>query len=180
MSNSNENGFDGLTAGNEEMEMRLWAYIDGVSDEPSVLERLVAERAEWRAKYAELLDVHQLVQEVALEEPSMRFTKNVMDQIARLQIAPAAKQYINKRVIWGIAAFFLAIIGGFLGYGFSQIKWSAGSSNNSVLGIDFTAVDYGSFFNNSFVNMFMMLNVVLGLMLLDRYLNMKRKRFHER
>jgi hypothetical protein len=38
-------------------------------------------------------------------------------------------------------------------------------------------VDYSGFFNNSFVNIFMMLNVVLGLMLLDRYLNMKRKAF---
>jgi regulatory protein YycI of two-component signal transduction system YycFG len=30
-------------------------------------------------------------------------------------------------------------------------------------------------FNNTFVNVFMMLNVVLGLMLLDRYLDRKKK-----
>jgi len=32
-------------------------------------------------------------------------------------------------------------------------------------------------FNNTFVNAFMMLNIVLGLMLLDRYLDRKKKEF---
>ncbi len=169
---------DHLPLGSDEMELRLWAYIDGTSEEPTAVETLIAEHAEWQAKYAELLGVHQLIEESELEEPSLRFTKNVMEEIARLQIAPATKKYINNRIIWGIAAFFITVIAGFLVYGFSQIKWSAGTNNGSALGIDFTAVDYSGVFNNSFVNIFMMLNVVLGLMLLDRYLNMKRKNFY--
>jgi len=40
-------------------------------------------------------------------------------------------------------------------------------------------VDYGRMFNNTFVNAFMMLNVVLGLMLFDRYLNSRRKKWME-
>ena len=161
---------------NSEMELRLWEYIDGISEEPSVIEQLIAENADWRAKYAELMEVHQLVRSVELEQPSMRFTRNVMDEIARLQIAPATKEYINKKIIWGIGAFFFTAIIGFLVYGLSQIDWSAGSSSESPVGIDFTSVNYGRMFNNTFVNLFMMVNVVLGLMLLDRYLNMKRKK----
>lgn len=159
-----------------EMELRLWDYIDGISEEPSVIEQLIAENADWRAKYAELMEVHQLVKSTELEQPSMRFSRNVMEEIVRLQIAPAAKEYINKKIIWGIGAFFFAAIVGFLVYGLSQIDWSAGSSKDSPVGIDFTSVDYGRMFNNTFVNLFMMINVVLGLMLLDRYLNMKRKK----
>jgi hypothetical protein len=34
-------------------------------------------------------------------------------------------------------------------------------------------------FNNTFVNAFMMANVLLGLMLLDRYLSNKRKQFQQ-
>jgi len=34
-------------------------------------------------------------------------------------------------------------------------------------------------FNNTFVNVFMMLNVILGLMLFDRYLSNKKKSFIE-
>lgn len=161
----------------EIMELRLWEYIDGLSEEPSVIETLIAENALWKAKYAELLDIHQLVKATELEEPSLRFTRNVMEEIARLQIAPATKKYINTKIIWGIAAFFFTIIVGFLTYGFSQINWSSGSSATSPLGVDFTSVDYSKMFNNNFVNLFMMLNVILALMLLDRYLNWKKKNF---
>lgn len=161
---------------NEEMEVRLWAYIDGISEEASAIEKLVAENAEWRAKYAELLEVHQMVQSIDLEEPSLRFTRNVMEEISKLQIAPPTKRYINTKIIWGIAAFFITVIVGFLVYGFSQIDWSTGGSSDSAIGVDLTRVDYSKMFNNTFVNLFMMLNVILGLMLLDRYLNWKKKK----
>lgn len=160
----------------DNMEQRLWDYIDGLSTEPSVIETLIAENAAWRNRYAELLDIHQLVHATELEEPSLRFTRNVMEEITRLQIAPATKQYINKRIIWGIAAFFITVIFGFLVYGFSQVDWTSGNSADNPIGVDLTSVDYSKMFNNSFVNLFMMLNVVLGLMLLDRFLNMKRKK----
>ena len=162
------------------MEAKLWEYIDGLSKEPSVIEKLIAENQEWKTKYAELTALHRLVQGIELEQPSMRFTKNVMEQIAQLQIAPATKKYINTKIIWGIAIFFIAVIIGFLIYGFAQIDWSAASDTKNPLGIDLTSVDYSKMFDNTFVNLFMMLNVILGLLLLDRYLNLKRKKMMER
>ncbi|HEV7333723.1 MAG TPA: hypothetical protein VGN63_22000 [Flavisolibacter sp.] len=163
-----------------DMESRLWDYIDGTSQEASAIEKLIAENSVWRAKYAELLDINSLVLATELEEPSLRFTKNVMEEIARLQITPAAKKYINTKIIWGIAAFFITVIVGFLGYGFSQVDWSSGTGGSSPVGIDFTSVDYSRMFSNSFVNLFMMINVILGLMLLDRYLAWKRKKLMNR
>lgn len=171
--NFSQNGAD--QAG--DMEIRLWDYIDGISSEATTVEKLIAENGEWRAKYNELLDLQSLVQSVELEEPSLRFTRNVMEEIARTQIAPAAKTYINNKIIWGIASFFLTVILGFLMYGLSQLDWSSGAGDTHSL--DFTRVDYNKMFNNTFVNLFMMLNVVLGLMLLDHYLGAKRKRFIE-
>ena len=159
------------------IEVRLWEYIDGFSnaEEKSAIEKLIAENAEWKAKYHELLEVHQTINLVELEQPSLRFTKNVMDEIAKYHIAPATKEYINKKVIWGIAAFFITVIAGFLIYALAQINWSAASKHNSTIGIDLTKVDYSAVFNNTFVNMFMMINVVLGLMLLDRYLSDRKQ-----
>lgn len=158
-------------------EARLWEYIDGISNEPSVIENLIRENSEWKVKYAELLETHQLIIQTELEHPSLRFTKNVMEEIARYQIAPATKKYINTKVIWGIAVFFITIIIGFLGYGFSQVDWPAAGSSTSPIGVDLSAVDYSRMFNSSIVNGFMMLNILLGLTLLDRYLNMKRKAY---
>lgn len=161
----------------QDIEIRLWEYIDGLGspEEQSAIEKLIAENTAWRAKYHELLEVHQLMDATELEQPSMRFTKNVMEEIAKYQIAPATKEYINKKIIWGIAAFFLTVITAFVIYGVAQIDWSAGSNSDSIVGVDLTKVDYSRVFNNTFVNMFMMLNVVLGLMLFDRYLTHKKR-----
>lgn len=161
------------------MEERLWDYIDGISspEDRSAIEKLLETDAAWQAKHRELLDVHGLMHASALEEPSMRFTKNVMDEIARLQIAPAASSYINKNIIRGIIIFMVTLIVGLLIYGVGQIDWKM--SDQPSLHIDFNKVDYSRFFNPTYTSVFMMINVVLGLYLLDRYLAGKRKKLHK-
>ena len=164
-----------------DIEVRLWEYIDGLSnnEEKTVIEKLVAENAEWKAKYHELLEVHQSLNLVELEEPSLRFTKNVMEEIAKYQIAPATKTYINSKVIWGIGIFFLAMIVGFLVYGIGQIDWTTAGDSKSTLGVDLTKIDYSQMFNSNLMNGVMMLNVVLGLFLLDRYLANKNRKLKD-
>ena len=161
-----------------EMEARLWEYIDGLSApaERSAIEKLIEENSEWRIKHKELLEVHQLLQSTDLEEPSLRFTKNVMEEISKLQLTPATRKYINKNIIWGIVIFFITMIVGFLIYGIAQIDWTVASDSKSTMGIDISKIEFGKMFNNTFVNVFMMMNIVLGLMLLDRYLNNKKKK----
>ncbi|HVT83793.1 MAG TPA: hypothetical protein VHD35_01255 [Chitinophagaceae bacterium] len=162
------------------IEERLWDYIDGAgtAEERSLIEQLLRSNREWQAKYHELLETHQLLQSSDLEAPSLRFTKNVMEEIAKYHIAPATKTYINKRIIWGIGFFFIAVIIGFLVYGFGQIDWTAKSDTN--LPIDLSRIDLSKFFNNTYVNIFMMINVVLGLFLLDNYFSNKRKAFRKK
>src|SRR5262245_56772090 len=110
-----------------DMEQQLWNYIDGRSsaEERSVIEKFLQEHAEWKAKYHELLEVDSLIHSSELEQPILRFTKNVMEEIVRLQIAPATKTYINRKIIWGLGIFFVAMVLGFLVYGFGQVDWSA-------------------------------------------------------
>jgi hypothetical protein len=48
-----------------------------------------------------------------------------------------------------------------------------------MFGIDLAKVEYGKMFNSMVMNVFMMLNAVLGLMLVDRYLGNKRKKLYE-
>jgi hypothetical protein len=160
-------------------EERLWEYIDGFSspEEKTVIEQLLESNAEWKAKYNELLEVQQMLHSSELEAPSMRFTKNVMEEIAKLHIAPATRNYINKKIVWGIGAFFITLIVGFIVYGFGQIDWNV--QGDTKLPVDLGKVDYSKIFSNNFVNAFMMVNVILGLFLLDRYLANKRKKFRE-
>src|SRR3954451_12826938 len=115
-----------------DIELRLWNYIENVCDaeERKVIEGLLQNNEEWKKKYQELQQINQLMLEsIELEEPSMRFAKNVMEKIAQSHIAPATKTYVNKKIINGIAAFFIIVIGGLLIYGFSQINLSATGNN---------------------------------------------------
>ena len=159
------------------MEEQLWSYIDGFSsaDERSAIDKLLGSNIEWKNKYNELLEAHLLMKSSELEQPSMRFTKNVMEQIAKYHIAPATKSYINKRIIWGIGLFFITMVIGFLVYGLGQINWTA--SGDTKLPVDLSKIDYSKFFNNTYVTIFMMINVLLGLVLLDRVLANKRKKY---
>ena len=159
----------------QSIEERLWDYIDGLStgEEKSVIDNLLSSNAAWRAKYNDLLEVHNLMNSAELEEPSLRFAKNVMEEIAKYHIAPATKTYINKKIIWGIGGFFIAMIIGFLIYGFGQINWSA--QGDTKLPIDLNKIDFNRFFNNTYMNIFMMINIVLALVLFDRYLANRKK-----
>jgi len=162
------------------MEEQLWSYIDGTvsEEEKSFIERLVATNAEWKDKYRELLEVHDLLNNnLELDEPSMRFTQNVMDEIGKYQIAPAAKNYINKKIIWGIGIFFITMIVGFFVYGFGQVNWSEPGTNS--YSFDLSKIDWSKFFNNTYTNIFMMINAVLGLMLLDMYLTKRKRKLQE-
>ena len=163
-----------------QMEEQLWNYIDGTvsEEEKSFIAQLVATNAEWKDKYRELLEVHDLLNNnLELDEPSMRFTQNVMDEIGKYQIAPAAKNYINKKIIWGIGIFFITTIVGFLVYGFGQVDWTVPGTNS--YSFDLSKIDWSKFFNNTYSNIFMMINAVLGLMLLDMYLGKRKRKLQE-
>jgi hypothetical protein len=161
------------------IEERLWNYIDGTSatDEKTVIEKLLETDVEWKNKYSELLEVHQLIQSSGLDAPSLRFSKNVMEEIAKLHIAQATKTYINKKIIWGLGFFFIALVVGFLIYGFGQMNFSSGEE--TTLSKNLNKLDFSKFFSNTWVNAFMMINVVLGLFLLDNFLSNNRKQFRK-
>lgn len=169
------------------MADRLWDYIDGLSSpaERSAVETFIAANQEWQRKYRELLDVHQLLVGSELEEPSMRFTKNVMEEIARHHVAPATTTYVNKNIIRGIGAFFLTMIAGLLVYCFATIKWpSTGSSSSDLISSysnsleknsPLEKINWGKLFSSSYVTAFMLIAVVSGLILLDLYLQRKKQ-----
>ncbi|MET0635012.1 MAG: hypothetical protein ABWZ25_03225 [Chitinophagaceae bacterium] len=167
--------------GDAEMESRLWEYIDGIAsaEESTVISKLITDQREWKEKYEELMTVNDLMLSAELEHPSMRFAKNVMEEIGRLQISPAAGTYINKRVIWGIAGFFIASIVAFLIYSVGLIDWGSSTPVDPRYSIDIKQPDYARYFNSTYTSVFLMINIILGLFLLDRFLANKRKKFRE-
>lgn len=174
----------------EQMEERLWDYIDGLGspDEKSTVAALIAANLEWQRKYKELLEVHQLMAGTDLEAPSMRFTKNVMEEIARYQVAPATKTYINKNIIRSIGGFFFLMIGSMFVYFISQLHGTSGSDAapspvsqySQALQDNLNKFNWGKIFNSTYMNIFMMINVVLALVLIDMYLQRKKQQTGQR
>jgi len=161
------------------MEERLWEYLDGSStpDETRAIESFLRENEVWKKKYHELLEVRELLAGSELDQPSLRFTRNVMEEISRLHVAPAARNYINKKIVWGIGFFFIAMILSILVFAIGEMNFSSGEP--SVIGKNLNKVDFSKIFSNTWVNALMMVNVVLGLFLLDNYLNSRRKKMRK-
>ena len=165
----------------EEMEQRLWDFIDGIDTaaERSLIEKLLAEDRAWQSKYQELLNMHQSLIGSEMEVPSMRFTKNVMEEISKYQIAPATKSYINKYIIRSIGAFFLLMIGGLFVYFMGQFKGSGNASPSpqydQLFQNQLTRFDWGKVLSSPYMSVFMMINVILALVLLDMYLRRKKE-----
>jgi hypothetical protein len=162
----------------QQMEEKIWGYIDGSSskEEVAFVEQMIAADTIWRAKYSELKEINQLLKaDMELEQPSMRFSMNVMDQLQGLQPAPATKKYINKTIIRSIAVFFIVTIVGFLIYSFTLIDWSTSTSSGEGYKPPSMSFDYKLLLNSTWLNVLLMLNVVMGLLYLDNYLRRNKK-----
>lgn len=166
----------------QEMEKLIWEYIDGQCNPAGkdFVSRLMEEDPAWRSKFNELMNIHEMLQKEELEMPSLRFTKNVMEEIAKFHVAPATKNYINKNVIRGITAFFLAMIVGLFIYFIGQIHWTTNSTYNLIpaYGLDANKLNWSKLLKNTYVNIFIGINIILALILVDKYMQGKKKAGH--
>jgi len=165
----------------QQMEEQIWNYIDGNAGEKEIsfIESMIATDMDWQKKYSELFEVNQLLKtDLELEQPSLRFSKNVMEQISSLQPARATVQYINKNIIRSIAAFFILTIAGLLIYSLSQMNWASVNGSSllfNVQSLHLDKLDFSKLMSSTWINVVLMVNVVLGLLLLDSYLRRKKK-----
>ena len=157
-----------------EMEEKLWRYLDGFSTgkDKAEVENLLQTEPDWKDMYQELLSVQQLLHSSELEEPSMRFTQNVMEEIARFYIAPAAKTYINKNIVYGLGIFFTAMIVGLLIFTAVLINSSPAAADSFNINLD--RFNWGKLFDSTYLKIFLMVNTVLVLVLFDKYFSGKR------
>lgn len=155
-----------------DIEIQLWEYIDNVSDDAARVRiaALIATDKVWGDKYAELTTFHSELQQIEPDHTSMRFTRNVMEQIAASKVAQPTKSYINKWVVRGIAAVFVLLIGFVLFYSLRDLQWSSKPAKRPV--------DYTSIFNNNFVWYVVLANVLVGMVIVDMLIRRRKKATH--
>jgi len=79
-------------------------------------------------------------------------------------------------VILGFTAFFLVMIGGLFIYFIGQIHWSSNSTGSLIPAYSLNAnkVNWSILLNSAYVNIFIGINVILGLILIDKYMQRKK------
>ena len=160
------------------IEEQLWNYIDGTctADEQEAISKLIAADEAVRLKYNELLALNTEFAAMELDEPPMAFTYNVIEAIRTEQAQVPLKAAINKRIIMGIAIFFVITLTGFLVYAFTKMDFTAmGSVKIGVkMPANFKMPEVSTHFSKPLVEGFMFFDVVLSLFLFDAWLRRKK------
>ncbi|MCD6063505.1 MAG: hypothetical protein K0R82_1416 [Flavipsychrobacter sp.] len=151
----------------EDMDMQLWEYLDGSCSETERqrIAQLISSNEVWRTKYDELQSMQTELTGMETHHPSMRFTANVMDNIAGAKVAVATARYLNDWVVKGIAAFFLLMLASAVVYSIIGANW-AGSNAGTL--------DIPTFINSDALTGLMFVNIILSLMIIDKLVNKRR------
>ena len=153
------------------IEQQLWDYIDGNLDanQAKVIQEKIDNDADINLQYEELLSLNLAFQELDLEEPSMSFTRNVMDSV-KLEPAPIAlKTKVNTNIIYGIGGFFVASILALVGYVLyhSKLQFSDFSTRINL------NIDWNTLISPMAIYGFLFIDLVIGLVFLDYLLRKK-------
>jgi len=161
------------------IEEKLWNYIDGNCSpgEQKAIGLLIASDEAYRLKYQELLNLNKEISGIALDEPPMAFTYNVMEAIRTEQARQPLKAAINKRIITGITAFFVITLLALLVYAFASVQWSSVHVPSGISS-GLKLPDARSFFTKPVIQVFFFFDVILGLFLFDSYLRRKKTEKH--
>jgi hypothetical protein len=149
----------------------LWSYIDGdcSAEEQSAIGARIAADEAFRLKYNELLKLNSEFSLIELDEPSMAFTYSVLESIRTQEAQNPLKAAINKRIILGIALFFVSTILGLLVYTLYNVNWSL--AGDTVMSMPkFKAPDLSHFNTKPVIEGFLFFDLVLVLFFFDHFL----------
>ncbi|SDG87329.1 hypothetical protein SAMN05421827_11270 [Pedobacter terrae] len=156
------------------IEQQLWEYIDGDLDEFSkkAIEEKIKSDARIKVQYEELLKLNSAFSALDLDEPSMSFTRNVMESIALAPAPVAMKTKVDKKIIYAIGGFFIVSLLFLFGY-------SIYSSNLSMPKLDFNFnFNLDRYITPTVLYSFLFFDLVIGLVFLDQFLRKRINKEH--
>lgn len=166
---------------NFEIESKIWEYIDNTCslDERKQIQQNIESENEWKEIFENISKIHNELQKLTPEEPSLRFTQNVMDEVIQLKPYSIYSFYMNKYFLRGISLFFIIAISTLLIYSLTLVQWKLDSSSTSKFTIP--NIDWGNYFtfniNTSFIKLFFAVDIILGLFFLDNWLRKKKVKY---
>ena len=153
------------------IEEQIWDYIDGglSGKEREAVAKKIADDNAYATVYIEMLELHQLMATVELDEPSMSFTRNIMDQV-NLETSPMAlKTKVDKRIIYSLSAIFLVAIVSVSWFTMAYIQFPA----FSLPSLHFN-MNLEQFVSPLALQLFFFIDILLALLYLDRLYRSKK------
>lgn len=151
------------------IEEQIWDYIDGNCDagQRSAIAAKINSDPVYRSTYEELNQIHEMLASEPLDEPSMSFTRNVMEKV-QLEVAPVSlKTKVNNKIIYAIGGFFLlSILAIFI---YAVINNTGSEVEFTMPQIHFNS-DATRYLTPLSVKVFLFVDLILALMYLDRLL----------
>ena len=154
------------------IEEEIWTYIDDACDpaERLEIEAKIASDPEYHSVHAELMQVHQMISGQELDEPSMSFTRNVMEQV-KLEIPPVALQTkVDNRIIYSIAAFFVLSILAVFVYAIANSNLTMSQFKLPAMNLDLALSPETTSFS---IKAFLFVDLALALVYFDSFLRKK-------
>lgn len=154
-------------------EEQIWEYIDGqlTPEDRSMVAVKIAKDDSYALIYTEMMELHQLMCATELEEPSMAFTRNIMEKV-NLESAPLSlKTKVDTRIIYSLAAVFLLAIA-------AVSIYAIANSNFTITGLsgptfNFT-LNLQQLVSPIALQTFIFVDIILALLCLDRYYRSKK------
>ncbi|KQM78267.1 hypothetical protein ASE74_14635 [Pedobacter sp. Leaf216] len=156
------------------IEQQLWDYIDGNLDESAkkAIEEKIESDAEIKSQYEDLVKLNLSFESMDLDEPSLSFTRNVMESVALVPAPVAMKTQVDKKIIYSIVGFFVISLLALFGYVLYISNLSMPKFSFNV-NLNFNVDQY---ITPTVLYSFLFFDLVIGLIFLDQFL---RKKMHK-
>jgi len=161
-------------------EEALQRYLDGsCSDiESNEIAKKIETIPAWKQSFESLSEIHGLLQNNwDTQQPSMRFTKNIMEAIEAIPIAKPTREYINPMIAWLLGGLLGSLLVGVTVYAFSLADWSSSNSTDGMFSlkkVSLPELPWQKLFNSNTTMLLMVITLFLGLILMDQFLRSKK------
>jgi len=153
------------------IEQQLWDYIDGNLDEnlKKSIEEKIDSDPQIKLQYEEFLKFNLTFSNLDLEEPSMSFTRKVMEDVALVPAPISLKTRVDTRIIYSIGGFFVLSI-------LAILSFIAYNTKFTMPNFDFDLTfnfDTGKIITPTTINIFLFVDLIIGLVFMDYFLRKK-------
>jgi hypothetical protein len=161
------------------IQQDLQDYMDGLCspEKAAEIENKLATQTEWLREFEAFSDLDALLKSPGqMLEPSVRFTKNVMESIEGLQVAKPASAYLNKWIFYVIAGLLGTSLIAIFGVSLTQMDWTSEATASPAFSMP--TFNWEGLYNSKVLQVAIMANIILAFLLIENAVSKRNQKKH--